>query len=362
MMLCGLIAPQWLYAQSVTVTGNRSAVASALTSHAASTQPLTVHITFKPRNRAAMLQLLADQQDKKSPRYHKWLKRGEFNRKFGRTPAEVEAVSKWLTGSGLRVTRSTNREIVAGATVATAEAAFATTIAASPDGSTFANNTEPQIPAQFADVIGSIDGLENVHRWTPIIHRINPDASPKPAAAGISASPQAQPAHHAAAARSAPAVVSSPAYKSISFGPQDLWTFYDETPPLNGATDGSGGDCIGIVEDSDYLDSAVTLFNTTFSLPTTTVTRVFADVTTPGKNSDEGEALLDIQWAHAVAPGAPENIYIGAQNSNTVVDSLSDPIIKAIDDDSCSAVSFSYVFCGATATFYSQTLGNPLIQ
>jgi hypothetical protein len=42
-----------------------------------------------------------------------------------------------------------------------------------------------------------------------------------------------------------------------AFGPSDLWTFYDETSLLNGGTNGGGGDCVAIIEDTDYLSSAV---------------------------------------------------------------------------------------------------------
>ncbi len=149
----------------------------------------------------------------------------------------------------------------------------------------------------------------------------------------------------------------------LSFSPQDLWTFYDETPPLNGATDGSGGDCLGIIEDSDYLDASITSFDSTFGLPNTTITRVFSDTSSPGTNNDEGEALIDIEWGHATAPGAPINVYIGnSDSSSVVVDPLTDSIVKSIHDNACGALSFSYVFCGSPNSFYSTTLGNEFTQ
>ena len=55
------------------------------------------------------------------------------------------------------------------------------------------------------------------------------------------------------------------------------------------------------------LAAAVSTFDTSFSLPAASVTKVLADTTTPGTNSDETEALVDIEWAHAAAPGAPIN-------------------------------------------------------
>ena len=95
----------------------------------------------------------------------------------------------------------------------------------------------------------------------------------------------------------------------IAFGPSDLYTFYNETPLLNAGTNGNSGDCIAVAEDSDFNSNSVTLFDSNFSLAPANLTRVFPDGASPGINGDEVEVLLDIEWAHAVAPGAPINVY-----------------------------------------------------
>ncbi len=153
----------------------------------------------------------------------------------------------------------------------------------------------------------------------------------------------------------------SRSYHASAFRSQDLWTFYDETPPLNGAIDGSGGDCIGIIQDSDFLDTAVSTFASSFSLPAANVTRVLADTSTPGRNSDETEALVDIEWAHAAAPGAPIKVYIGNLASQTI-DPLTDALLRAVSDNSCGTISFTYFFCDGSFSFYSTTLGNAMTQ
>ena len=128
-----------------------------------------------------------------------------------------------------------------------------------------------------------------------------------------------------------------------------------------GRSMGSGGDCLAVIEDSDYLDAAVSTFNTNFSLPPATVSRVFSDVATPGINADEQEALVDIEWAHAAAPGAPIKVYIGNPRFQTV-DPLTDSLVKAVNDNACGTISFTYLFCGEPRSFYSTTLGNALTQ
>ncbi len=333
-------------AQTVALSDNRPLEAAGLSTRAPAQRSLTVHVAFRLRNREALSRLQADLQNPASPQYHRWLTPKQFNARFGRTQAETQAVSQWLSGHGFRVIHSSNREMSAVATVSKAEETFATTIAASSDGARFANTTAPRIPARFADVIGSLDGLDNLRHWTPVTARPGSlGAAVKLPSSGKSTRLASQPASSS----------------TLFFGPQDLWTFYDETPPVKGAIDGSGGDCIGIIQDSDFLDAAVSAFNSNFSLPAANVTRVLADTTDPGKNSDETEALVDVEWAHAAAPGAPIKIYIGNLASQTI-DPLTDALLKSVADNACGTISFTYFFCNGSSSFYTTTLGNALTQ
>jgi hypothetical protein len=355
-LLLALILPGSLLAQKAAGGGASPSISGPrLTARAAADRSLNLHVTFRLRNREALSKLLQEVQDPASPRYHRWLTSQQFEAQFGRTPEEVNAVSQWLSTHGLKIVRSSNREIVSAATVARAEGTFATTIAASGDGVHFSNTSAPQIPTRFADVIGSIEGLDNLRHWVPVAAR------PATLTAGFSAR---NPARLPGRGPWAPsATLTRPADSSTgpNFGPQDLWTFYDETPPINGALDGRGGDCIGIIQDSDYLDNSVTTFDSSFSLPPASLTRIFSDGSSPGTNSDETEALVDIEWSHSTAPGAPINVYIGNEQFQDV-DPLTDGLLRAVSDNACGTISFTYVFCGAAPSFYSETLGNAFTQ
>ena len=343
------------FGQTVPVDSIRSIDGSNFTARAASDRQITLHVSFRLRNRIALTKLLNDLQDPASPKYHRWLTPQEFEAQFGRTAAEVNAVSQWLSSHGLKVRRASNREIVSAASVAQAEETFATTIAASGDGARYANQSAPQIPARFADVIGSIEGLDNLRHWAPVTARPKTLMTFSGARKSTRQPSRGRFALNAALARPADGDTTP------AFGPEDLWTFYDETPPINGAVDGSGGDCIGIIQDSDFLDASVATFDLSFSLPDANVTRVFSDTFTPGINSDETEALVDIEWAHSIAPGAPIKVYIGNEAFENV-DPLTDSLQKAVSDNSCGTISFTYVFCGAASSFYTTTVGNALTQ
>src|SRR5229473_2355541 len=160
--------------------GNHPIEASSLTSHAAADLPLKIHVSFALRNRPALNKLLSELQNPASPNYHKWLTQAEFDVRCGRTTAEVQAVIQWLTSQGFYVTHSSARNLTASATVSRAEGAFATTIAASSDGATYGNLSDPQIPAQFTSVIGSIDGLDNTLHSQPLTIKPS-NAHPVPA-------------------------------------------------------------------------------------------------------------------------------------------------------------------------------------
>ena len=93
-----------------------------------------------------------------------------------------------------------------------------------------------------------------------------------------------------------------------SFGPADMRNFYDETlfPGIDGT-----GTCIDIIDDSDFLDSTAALFSSQFGLPPVNYTRL-VEGANPGLTGDQNESELDLQWAHAAAPGASINFYLGS--------------------------------------------------
>ncbi len=345
-VILSALSPTPADAQTVALAHGHSEAATALTGRIDAYQPLTINIDFALRDSAKLQALLTAQQKSSSPKFHKWLTPAQFDTRFGRTKSEVNAFSQWLQAQGFQVTSASSRSITAVAPASTVEAAFHTTIAASPDASVFGNLTDPEFPDRFAGLVGAIAGLDNTRRSTPLYHKT---AAPS--------FPLAAPAPALAAAIALDGVTgggSTSEYAGsagTAFGPTDFYNFYDETPLLNLGTNGSGSDCIAVIEDSDYLASAVTLFDTTFGLSVPTITKVLPDTSSPGINGDEIEVLLDIEWAHAVAPGAPIRVYIG-----NGANALPDAIKRAVTDNACSSISVSYAFCGSSSSFFTGTL------
>ena len=124
--------------------------------------------------------MLAQLQDPASPNYHQWLTSAQFAARFDPTQADVDAVVHWLTGQGFTIVSSSSsaRLIRFTGTVAQAQQAFHTTIYNYGDGSVFGNIEDPVIPAQFANVIAQIHGLDNMRAAIATSHFVPLFAKP----------------------------------------------------------------------------------------------------------------------------------------------------------------------------------------
>jgi subtilase family serine protease len=295
-------------------------------SAAAPSRPLAMHLTMALRSRAELDRTIADQQNPASPEYHHWLTPDEFTNRFGPTDADLAKVTRWLTRKGFTVQSADahKRNVTFSGTVASAEKAFGVKIAATSDGGLFANTADPIVPADLAPLIDSIRGLDNMLHSAPAIHRV-----PMPASGAT--------------------LPDSRISGTTGFRPNDLHTFYDQ--PLN--LDGSGTDCIAIIEDSDFDRSGADAFNTQFGLPAFTDSNfqaILPDGTNPGINGDAVETMVDVNYSHGAAPGATIHVYIGdPTNSNSP---LPDAIAQAVMDNACGAISVSFSFCGTSKSFF----------
>src|SRR5580698_10322064 len=70
-------------------------------------RPKGLDIVFAktPEQERALQQLLAAQQDPKSPQYHKWLTPAQYGARFGASDATLAAVTNWLKSNGLTAGR-----------------------------------------------------------------------------------------------------------------------------------------------------------------------------------------------------------------------------------------------------------------
>jgi subtilase family serine protease len=339
--LCVIAGYAEASAQTVPLTGTVSPEVSRLPNYGdlPASQNLQLKIWFKHRHQDQLNKLLADQQDPKSAQYHQWLTAQEFSERFGVNPQEFEKVSDWLRREGFQVTGGSPSAgtIQFKGSVLNIARVFSTRLSRfSADGAKFGNIIEPQLPAEYAGLISNITGLNNM--FAPKI----PDHP----------QPNFSPAANVIVGNAGP-----------NLGPSDFYAFYDETPLTNAGITGSG--CIAILGFSDFITPPIAAFNQQFGLPddSTAISKVLANGTNPGVNIDlEGETDLDLEWSHAVAPGAAIKYFL----ENSVSDPPGvDSLHAAVTDNSCAVISSSISFCAGPSTpasIYTVTINNIVQQ
>jgi uncharacterized protein (TIGR03437 family) len=250
-------------------------------------------------------QLLSDQQNPLSPRFHQWLTPEAFGERFGLSAADLAKVSQWLKSAGFAIHRQARggNWIAFSGTAAQASRAFHTSIHRyAVNGEThYANTGDPAVPEALSDVTGGFLGLNDFHLQPA--SRLVPDFN-----SGSS--------HYLA--------------------PADFSTIYDLAPLTQSGMDGTG-QSIAVVGESDVLTSDLSAFRTRYGLPANTPKFILYNGIDPGANGAELEGALDLEWAGAIAPKATIYYVYGASAFTAAV--------YAIDLDLAPIVSISYGGC-----------------
>ncbi|MBV8820569.1 MAG: S8/S53 family peptidase [Acidobacteriaceae bacterium] len=274
------------------------------------TQIRAVTLVLRPSasQQADLEQLLASQQDARSPDYHHWLTPEQYADRFGVSASDVEQIKGWLEQQGLsvgNVARARNFVSFSG-TAAQIETAFNTRLDSFDlNGEVhFANVSDPAVPAAFAPVISSIRGLN--------------DFRPK------------------ARSRMMPKYTSSRGNHYLA--PDDLALIYDIKPLYDSGIDGTGQSLV-VVGQTALRMTDISQFRSYFNLPANTpqVTLVPNSFDPGIRRSDLSEADLDIEISGAVARNATI-LYVYADN---VMDALQ----YAIDQNMAPVLSMSYGSC-----------------
>src|ERR1700674_232759 len=118
-------------------------------------------------------QLIADQQDTSSPRYHAWLTPQELGDRFGPSPSERQTVTSWLQSQGFAVNRVSQSGMVIefSGIAGQVETAFHTEIHSyfARGQLHYANASDPQIPAALVPVVAGVSTLHNFEKQPPLL-------------------------------------------------------------------------------------------------------------------------------------------------------------------------------------------------
>src|SRR6516164_1930512 len=201
---------------------------------------VSLHFNMTDAQQADLNQLLLDQQNPSSPRYHQWLAPEQFGARFGISSADLATVKAWLSSKGLTITAvapSLNYVTVSG-TVAQIESAFGTSIhSLSEDGEQHIGNiTDPTVPSAIAGVVSGITGLNDF--------KLKSRAAVRPQ-------------------------FTSSISGSHFIAPGDIYTIYDVNPLIQNGTKGDGI-TIAVMGQTDISTADVDAFRSASSLPART--------------------------------------------------------------------------------------------
>jgi subtilase family serine protease len=340
---------------------------------------IDVSIWLKPHNRAELDALAAQLYDKSSPNYRKFLKHSEAAARFSPTAAEAETVKQFFIANNMKIVRvdPSNLFVRANGTVAQVQAAFHVLLDDYQVNNTVvrANNRDPYIDGPAAAVTRLVSGLDNASFEHPLVtaataaNALSGKISPR---GGTVTAPHGntetttppnfftnncfpgpgKEAYSTDNNGSFPIGTFSGnklnEFTNTSFGcgytPAELQTAYGLTTLYANGFDGAG-QTIGII---DWCGSSTILadangFSAEFGLPALTIGQNFTITYTPTPSECVGtgdfEINLDVEWAHAVAPGADINLIVPPSGNFQDIDEAE---LIAIDSGLANVLSGSY--------------------
>ncbi|MFB7662410.1 protease pro-enzyme activation domain-containing protein [Kitasatospora sp. NPDC056138] len=141
------------------------ATAQADTGAVADSVQSTARVYLAGQNQAGLAALAKAVSDVNSPDYGKFLSAEDAKAKFGATPAQVKAVTAWLTGAGLKVTDQTAHYLEVSGTTGALTKAFGAPIHTyrTADGTHRAPARDAVVPASVADAVLGVADLTDTH-------------------------------------------------------------------------------------------------------------------------------------------------------------------------------------------------------
>ena len=328
---------------------------------------IEVSLWLNPHNRAQMDALARQLYTRSSPNYRHFLTREQFNARFAPTAAEAKTVQEFLEAHGLKTVRvgPGNFFVRARGTVGDVESAFHVVLNNyQVHGKVIrSNDRDPYIDGSAAALVRSVSGLDTGKYEHPMMAR---PTLPSQKSGNVVTANAATPG--AFFSNNCFDGTKTEKFSTNGDGEFPIGTYHGNhlnlqsltsagcgyTPPmiqtaynLSGlyaeGFDGTG-QTIGIIDwcGSLTIQSDANAFSKKFGLPALTSSNfAISYIPTPSncKATDQVEINLDVEWAHAVAPGA--NINLIVPPSATFLD-VDEAEFTAVNYGLASVISGSY--------------------
>ncbi len=285
-------------------------------------------VTVRLRSKAPLRSLAnGDVYDDKQPAQRQYLSRDEYAAGHGADPQDIAKIAEFATAHHLAVVESNaaRRSVVLCGTATTLSAAFGVTLQQfEHEGGTYRGRTGSiSVPANLAEVVEGVFGLDDRPQASPHFQRLHPEGE----------------------------IVSRAA--SASFTPPQLASLYKFPAGLDGS-----GQCIGIVElGGGFKPTDIKTYFTGLGLPVPAVKAIRVDGGSnhpTNANSADGEVMLDIEVAAAVAPKAVIAVYFAPNTSQGFLDAITTAVHDSVNKPSVISISWGSAESNWTAQGMTQ--------
>ncbi len=281
---------------------------------------ILLQLQRSPEREAALSNYIEELNDIHSSNYHHWLTADELGEQFGPAEEDIEAIRSWLQDQGLIINSvsATGMMIDLSGTAEQTAKAFHTSIhIVEAEGEYHvANMSDPSIPRSLAEAVAGVVSL-NDFKPTPFHHDIRTvhfdTRTGSESTEGTVKLPSGavRPDYTIGGGGST--------YQAIA--PGDLSIIYN-LKPLFAAGYSGQGQTIAVIEDTNvYSTGDWNNFRSTFGLSSYTSGSLTqqhpGNCANPGVTADDGEAILDAEWASAAAPSAAIVLASCADTSST---------------------------------------------
>jgi len=278
-----------------------------------------VEVTIRLRPRAAIPpQVSADATAGRSHKKRPYLTRAELTANHGATPEDIAKVVAFAQAQNLAVvhTSEARRSVWLSGTVAQLSAAFGVKLEEydHPQGGTYRGRTGPiVIPADLESIVVGVFGMDNRPQARPHF-RIRKSTAGKGGRGG--------------------------AADNTQFTPVQIAQLYNFPSQLDGT-----GECIAIIElGGGFKTADLQTYFSKLGVPTPAVTSVSVDhgtnTPTPGSDSPDGEVMLDIEVAGAVAPKAKIVVYFTPNTDQGFLDAITSAVHDDVHKPSVISISW----------------------
>ena len=250
--------------------------------------------------------------DDTHPGQRRYLTREEFAASHGTDPADLDAVAAFAKAHGLAVVESNaaRRSVVVSGTTQAMNDAFGVNLQQFEHaGGSYRGRTGTiSVPADLAGVVEGVFGLDDRPAADPHFQRYEP-------------------------------VQGMRAVAAKSFTPPALAKLYDFPTGADGS-----GQCIGIIElGGGYKPADLKAYFASLGIPNPSVKAVLVDHAKnhpTNANSADGEVLLDIEVAAAIAPKASIVVYFTPNTTQGFLDAITTAVHDSVNKPSVISISW----------------------